>query len=72
MALSRKEKNIGWPDRLARAALGMWLLVWSLWTPSVVGRVALGALGLFCLYMTVAGWCALYSFLGKKTCPVEE
>ncbi|HEY4507637.1 MAG TPA: DUF2892 domain-containing protein [Candidatus Paceibacterota bacterium] len=65
-------RNIGWNDRLARAALGVWLLAWSLWTPSLVGRVALVLLGAFCLYMSVYAWCALYAFLGKNTCPAEE
>lgn len=47
-------------------------MAWSLWTPSLVGRVALVLLGAFCLYMSVYAWCALYAFLGKNTCPAEE
>jgi len=59
--------NIGWPDRIIRLLLGAGLIVlsvhvWSLWL------FLLGGLG---LYQGMAGWCALYAALGRRTCPIS-
>lgn len=61
------KKNIGTPDRLARLALGVLLLigayVWHSWL--------LALLGAFVVYESVSGWCVLYALLGRNTCPMS-
>lgn len=58
-------KNIGTPDRLLRLAIALILLVLAYLRSSWI----LAAAGAFVLYESLAGWCILYHFLGKNSCP---
>jgi hypothetical protein len=58
-------KNIGTPDRLLRLAIAIALFALAYYKASWI----LAAGGLFTLYESVAGWCILYYFLGKSSCP---
>jgi hypothetical protein len=61
----RLKKNIGSPGRLVRLALAVALLGLAYYKASWI----LAAVGLFVLYESLAGWCILYHFLGKNSCP---
>ena len=67
-------KNIGTPDRLARLVIGLVLIAAGSFLGIAINFI-LGSIiilaGLFCVYEAVVGWCALYSLLGKNTCPVK-
>lgn len=61
-------KNIGKPDRLLRAVLGVALLLWTIttsWNPILI------FLSGFCLFESIFSWCTFYQLIGKNTCPVE-
>ncbi len=58
-------KNIGTPDRLFRLAIAIALFGLAYYKASWI----LAAAGLFVLYESLAGWCILYYFLGKNSCP---
>ena len=61
-------KNIGAPDRFLRLVLGLALLLWAVtttWNPFLI------FLSGFALFEAVFSWCALYSALGKNTCPMR-
>jgi len=62
------KKNIGTPDRLLRLAMAILLLVLAYWYASWL----LALIGLFTLYEAAAGWCVLYQFLGKSSCPIDK
>lgn len=60
-------KNIGKPDRLFRAGLGLALFllaVFTSWSP-----LLLFASG-FCFFEAIFSWCGFYAALGKNTCPL--
>lgn len=59
------KRNIGTSDRLLRLAIAVFLLGFSYYKSSWI----LAAFGLFTLYESLAGWCILYYFLGKNSCP---
>lgn len=59
------KKNIGTPDRLLRLAIALSLLALAYFRSSWF----LAAAGVFVLYESLAGWCILYHFLGKNSCP---
>jgi hypothetical protein len=61
------KQNIGILDRLIRAALGALLFYFAWWWPSWI----IFFFGVFCFYEALVGWCIVYQFLGKNTCPVE-
>ena len=58
-------KNIGTLDRLIRFIVAIVLLALAYITSSWI----LAAAGVFVLYESLAGWCILYYFLGKSSCP---
>jgi len=62
----RLVRNLGWPDRIGRLILGLTLIVLSVHLWSLI----IFMLGGFVLYESLAGWCALYAALGKRTCPI--
>lgn len=60
-------KNIGKPDRMFRAALGLALFLFAIftsWSP-----LLLFAAG-FCFFEAIFSWCGVYAALGKNTCPL--
>lgn len=59
------KKNIGTPGRLFRLAISAALLLFAYLNWSWLLALA----GLFVLYESLAGWCILYHFLGKNSCP---
>lgn len=62
------EQNIGKPDRLARFALGVALLLWAItttWSPLLLFFSG------FCFFEAAFSWCGFYAALGRTTCPVE-
>lgn len=59
------KKNIGIPDRLFRLAIAIVLFGLAYYKASWI----LAAAGLFALYESIAGWCILYYYLGKNSCP---
>lgn len=64
----RASKNIGAPDRLVRAALGIGLFLLAIMT--FWSAILLFAAG-FCLFEAIFSWCGLYAALGKNTCPMS-
>lgn len=66
------KKNIGTFDRVMRLIAGIvcGLVAWFLVT-SVVVKVLLGLVALFCFYQALTSWCLLYQIIGKNTCPAE-
>ena len=64
----RGAKNIGKPDRLLRAIIGVALLLWAItttWSPILIFFSG------FCVFEAIFSWCGFYAALGKKTCPME-
>ncbi len=59
------KKNIGTPGRLLRLAMALALLTLAYFRSSWI----LAAAGVFVLYESLAGWCVVYHFLGKNSCP---
>lgn len=60
-------RNIGLPDRLARFGFACGLLAAGLFLWSPVLQLLAG----FVLFEAVFSWCALYSIMGKNTCPMS-
>ena len=61
-------KNLGKRDRIIRAILGAILLILAIttiWNPVVLFFSG------FCFFESIFSWCAIYSAIGKNTCPVE-
>jgi hypothetical protein len=61
-------KNIGKPDRLLRAVIGLALLLWAIttsWSPILLFFSG------FCLFEAIFSWCGFYAAIGKNTCPLE-
>ena len=60
------EQNIGRPDRLVRALLGIVLFVWAIttsWSPILFFFSG------FCFFQAIFSWCGFYAALGRTTCP---
>jgi phytoene desaturase len=65
------QKNIGTPDRIIRFILFV-LIVFAAWRVDLLFlKIILGFIALFVLYEVLFSWCALYSLLGKNTCPTN-
>jgi hypothetical protein len=65
-------KNIGTPDRILRAVIGVILLVVALVVVHVLWLKIILIIGaLFSFYQALTSWCALYQLMGKNTCPIE-
>ncbi len=61
-------KNIGKPDRLLRAAIGVGLLLWAIttsWSPILIFFSG------FAFFEAIFSWCGFYAAMGKNMCPVE-
>ncbi|MCX6820106.1 MAG: DUF2892 domain-containing protein [Candidatus Adlerbacteria bacterium] len=61
-------RNIGKPDRLLRAVIGVALLLWAItttWSPILIFFSG------FAFFESIFSWCGFYAALGKNTCPVE-
>ena len=61
-------QNIGKPDRLLRAVIGVALLLWAItttWSPILIFFSG------FAFFEAIFSWCSFYAALGKNTCPVE-
>lgn len=59
--------NVNEKERLYRTILGVYaMLLGFLFIQGVVG-IILGILGIISLFTGLAGWCAIYHFLGKST-----
>ncbi len=61
-------QNIGKPDRLLRAVIGVGLLLWAItttWSPVLIFFSG------FCLFEAIFSWCGFYAVIGKNTCEVE-
>ncbi len=65
------KKNIGTPDRIVRAILGIIACLAIFFVSSVGLKIVLGVLGIFSIIEALLSRCALYALLGKNTCPVE-
>jgi len=62
-------KNIGKPDRLLRAAIGLGLFLWAVttsWSPILLFFSG------FALFEAFFSWCGFYAALGKNTCPIGQ
>jgi hypothetical protein len=66
------KKNIGTADRVVRMVIGI-ILIGIVFIVPVFGimKIVLLVIGLFSLFQAFAGWCLLYQFMGKNTCPVQ-
>ena len=61
-------KNIGKPDRLLRAVIGIALLLWAItttWSPILIFFSG------FAFFEAIFSWCGFYATFGKNTCPVS-
>ncbi len=66
-AVAGRAKNIGTPDRLFRAGIGVVLLVVAAFTGW--GPVLLFASG-FCFFQAIFSWCLFNQLTGQNTCPL--
>ncbi|MFA6523989.1 MAG: DUF2892 domain-containing protein [Candidatus Paceibacterota bacterium] len=67
-SIQRVSKNLNKRDRIVRAILGAGLLILAIttaWNPILI------FLSGFCVFEAIFSWCAIYSAMGKNTCPVE-
>ncbi len=58
-------RNIGKPDRLLRAVIGVALLLWAIttaWSPILIFFSG------FAFFESIFSWCAVYHLMGKNTC----
>ncbi len=60
-------KNIGKTDRIIRLILALFLIILAFLYQSWLIAIA----GIFVLYESMAGWCALYALIGRNTCPLQ-
>ncbi|MCX6783111.1 MAG: DUF2892 domain-containing protein [Candidatus Levybacteria bacterium] len=61
-------RNIGKPDRLLRAVIGVALLLWAItttWSPILIFFSG------FAIFEAIFSWCGFYAAMGRNTCPVE-
>jgi hypothetical protein len=65
--------NIGTPDRIVRALVGLAVLSCSVMAPLplVIRASVFGVLGGYVLLTALVGSCVGYTLLGKSTCPLE-
>jgi len=64
--------NIGDGERLIRVILGIYvMLLGFLFIQGIVGSI-LGILGLIAFATGAAGWCGIYTLLGKSTLKTTE
>ncbi len=59
-------RNIGKPDRLLRAVIGVALLLWAItttWSPILIFFSG------FAFFEAIFSWCGFYAAMGKNTCP---
>lgn len=62
------QRNIGVPDRILRAMIGVGLLVWAIfagWSPILLFFSG------FTFFEAIFSWCGLYAALGKNSCPLN-
>lgn len=60
-------QNIGKPDRLLRAVIGVGLLLWAItttWSPILIFFSG------FAFFESIFSWCALNQLIGKNTCDI--
>ena len=57
--------NEGMIDRVVRAVIGIALIAWAL-----LGGPIWAWIGVVPLLTAAVGWCAVYSMLGWRTCPM--
>lgn len=65
------KKNIGTTDRIIRFIFGLIALAAVFFITSLILKIILIAVALFCFYQAIVGWCLLYQLIGKNTCPIE-
>ncbi len=65
------KKNIGKMDRVVRLVLGLIAWVAALFVSSIILKIILLLVGIFCILEALLSRCALYAILGKNTCPIE-
>lgn len=61
-------KNLNKRDRVVRAILGAILLILAIttaWSPILLFFAG------FCFFEAIFSWCAIYSAIGKNTCPIQ-
>ena len=63
----RAKRNINKRDRYIRAGLGVFLLVWGLFSGSQILVFAAG----FCFFEAIFSWCGFNALIGKNTCELE-
>ncbi len=66
--LRKMHRNIGQPDRLVRALIGLFLLILAIvtsWSPILLFFSG------FAFFEAIFIWCWLYAALGKNTCPLS-
>lgn len=62
------QTNIDTNGRILRLIGASFLFLYAWWASSLFAAL----LGLFCLYEAIAGWCAVYDYLGKSTCNLPK
>jgi hypothetical protein len=62
------QTNIDTNGRILRLIGASFLFLYAWWAYSLFAAL----LGLFCLYEAIAGWCAVYDYLGKSTCDLPK
>ena len=64
----RNAKNIDLIGRSVRLLIGLILFLFAIfttWNPLLIAAAG------FCFYEAAAGWCAVFSVLGRSSCPIE-
>jgi Protein of unknown function (DUF2892) len=65
---TRAQKNIWWKDRAIRGCIGLGLVLRAITTTRSLRLLFIAG---FCFFEAMFSWCALYSAIGKNSCPIE-
>ena len=61
------KQNVGNPERIIRAVVGLAIIGWGFWAQNLWGAV-----GLVPLLTAALGWCPPYALFGISTCSMKS